>query len=299
MERSESAPTSVLELFSSFDAALVDDSRGVLSLILLKKFKNESGKITLAVFHIAEVGKSIGPLSAHLNGLTRNWLKTKRLVLNEKGEPWNYGRFNSANHPKNTDARAEGITPATGGSIAKGGQDVNQDGEVGEWEVPTGIVECRTQGEEQARFFVGRPYRDAIRFSISPSAQLEYDEVINPKRGEVVLNKKGVKSSVSSPHGGLYRAKAMAFEAVPGVIQKGRIFDSSDNWKGRQTNTFVIAAPVSLGGKAYYCEVVVSDNYDVLRDGSRRSRGNVFYLQNVYLREKEKALRASRTLLGG
>ena len=179
MERSESAPTSVLELFSSFDAALVDDSRGVLSLILLKKFKNESGKITLAVFHIAEVGKSIGPLSAHLNGLTRNWLKTKRLVLNEKGEPWNYGRFNSANHPKNTDAHAERITPATGVTIQNGGQDVNQDGEVGEREVPTDIVECRTQGEEQARFSVGRPYSDAIRFSISPSAQREYDEVVN------------------------------------------------------------------------------------------------------------------------
>lgn len=56
MERSESAPTSDLELFSSFDAALVDDSRGALSLILLEKFKNESGKITLAVFRVSEDG---------------------------------------------------------------------------------------------------------------------------------------------------------------------------------------------------------------------------------------------------
>lgn len=56
MERSESAPTSVLELFSSFDAALVDDSRGVLSLILLEKFKKDSGKITLAVFRVSEDG---------------------------------------------------------------------------------------------------------------------------------------------------------------------------------------------------------------------------------------------------
>ena len=77
----------------------------------------------------------------------------------------------------------------------------------------------------------------------------------NPILGEVVLDKRGIKSSIAH---GLGRKKAMTFAAVPEVIENGKIIDHQENWKGRGYDTYVIAAPVNIAGERHYVGVVVT-----------------------------------------
>ena len=96
---------------------------------------------------------------------------------------------------------------------------------------------------------------------------------INPVLGEVKLDREGVKDSLGHGIGSL---KSAAFAAVPYVIENGVIFDRQTNWKGRGYDTAVLAAPVTIGGEEYICEVVV-------KSGKTRQG---FYLHEVKLKEK-------------
>ncbi len=96
-------------------------------------------------------------------------------------------------------------------------------------------------------------------------------EATHPEIGRVILDRSGVKSSLSK---GIGAAKAAAFEAVPDVIRKGRIIDRQSNWKGRGYNTFVLAAPIKIGAEDRVMAVVIEQRAD--------SR---FYLHEAYLKE--------------
>ena len=96
---------------------------------------------------------------------------------------------------------------------------------------------------------------------------------INPVLGEVKLDREGVKDSLGHGIGSL---KSAAFAAVPYVIEGGVIFDRQTNWKGRGYDTAVLAAPITIGGEEYICEVVV-------KSGKARQG---FYLHEVKLKEK-------------
>ena len=90
----------------------------------------------------------------------------------------------------------------------------------------------------------------------------------NPQLGEVVLDRRGVKSDIGH---GIGRKKAAAFAAVPEVIAQGQVVDYQSNWKDRGYDTAVIAAPIQIGGQPYLAGVVVI-----------RSRlTNRFYLHEV------------------
>lgn len=89
----------------------------------------------------------------------------------------------------------------------------------------------------------------------------------NDELGDVELTRRGIKDSVSH---GIGKEKAAAFAAVKEVIEQGKIIDKQDNWKKRQYDTFVISAPIAIGGTPYYMGVVVN-----------RSREN----QRYYLHE--------------
>ena len=80
------------------------------------------------------------------------------------------------------------------------------------------------------------------------------NKVTNSILGDVVIDRRGVKDSVSH---GLGRNKAIAFKAVPDVIQNGKIIDYQKNWKGRGYDTVVLAAPVTIKGEPYYEGVVL------------------------------------------
>lgn len=102
----------------------------------------------------------------------------------------------------------------------------------------------------------------------------------NPILGDVALTQKGAKSSIAH---GIGNGKAVAFAAVPSVIENGQIVDVQQNWKGRGYNTFVIAAPVTIeGGKSageYYCGVVVK----------RAAESQQYYVHEVVLANEEGA----------
>ena len=100
-------------------------------------------------------------------------------------------------------------------------------------------------------------------------------KAVSPVLGEVILDRRGVKDSLSH---GIGRVKAAAYAAVRDVIEKGLVFDSQDNWKGRGVDTFVIAAPIKIGATDYICEVIVQRN--------RESGRQAFYLHEVNVKEK-------------
>lgn len=100
--------------------------------------------------------------------------------------------------------------------------------------------------------------------------------VVNPEIGEISLTRRGIKSSFAH---GMTRAKAAAFAAVPAVLENGKVIDAQSNWKGRNYDTFVIAAPVSIGDmKDGMCAAIVS----------RNSNGQQYYLHEVRFLDTEK-----------
>ena len=77
--------------------------------------------------------------------------------------------------------------------------------------------------------------------------------------GDVELNHAGVKDDIAH---GIGRIKAVTFKAVPSVIRNGRIVDYQENWKGRDYDTVVFAAPINVkrsSGKIeeYFMAVIV------------------------------------------
>lgn len=108
--------------------------------------------------------------------------------------------------------------------------------------------------------------------------------------GEVLLTKKGIKSSIGH---GIGRAKSAAFKAVPDVIKNGKQIGHQQNWKDRGYDTYVFAAPVSIDNKtAYIATVVKHDN-----------TANRFYLHEIvdetgnilYLAENKDGLNTFKT----
>ncbi|WP_251616090.1 hypothetical protein [Senimuribacter intestinalis] len=75
--------------------------------------------------------------------------------------------------------------------------------------------------------------------------------------GDVELDRNGVKSSLGH---GIGRNKAVAFTAVPKVIEQGQIIDAQYKWKGRSYDTVVLAAPISINKVDFYMGVVVNRN---------------------------------------
>ncbi len=88
------------------------------------------------------------------------------------------------------------------------------------------------------------------------------NKAVNPQIGEVALTEQGVRSSIAH---GIGRNKAIAFAAVPNVIEKGKIIDYVKDWKGRGYATYVIAAPIMIGNNMVHVGVVVSENKETRR----------------------------------
>lgn len=96
---------------------------------------------------------------------------------------------------------------------------------------------------------------------------------ISPELGEVRLDLEGVKSSIGHGIGSL---KSAAFACVEDVIRNGVVFDRQKNWKERGYDTAVIAAPVTIKGVEYVCEVVIE----------QRTNRQGFYLHEVEIKKK-------------
>ncbi len=84
-------------------------------------------------------------------------------------------------------------------------------------------------------------------------SDFEYS-VENTILGDVDITARGAKDSIAH---GIGRNKAIAFSAVPMVIQKGKIIDYQSNWKGRGYDTVVLAAPITIKNTPYYEGVII------------------------------------------
>ena len=93
-------------------------------------------------------------------------------------------------------------------------------------------------------------------------------KVTNEELGEVLIDKRGIKDDIAH---GIGRKKAATFAAVPDVIQRGKVVDYQKNWKGRNYDTAVIAAPITVGTEKHYMGVVVIQNKE----------NNRFYVHEV------------------
>lgn len=100
--------------------------------------------------------------------------------------------------------------------------------------------------------------------------------------GEILLDKKSVKNS--SFHY-FNEKKINAFAAVPYVLQKGKIANYQENYKGKNEDRYLFVAPISINEngiqKEYFCEVVVKATDRLNSSGVKR-----FYLHEVELKEK-------------
>ena len=88
---------------------------------------------------------------------------------------------------------------------------------------------------------------------------LEFFESIGGKAhnevvGDVILNKRAIKDDMAH---GISRKKAVAFAAIPDVIEKGHALDHQKDWKGRGYDSAVIGAKVKIAGEEYYELVIV------------------------------------------
>ena len=112
-------------------------------------------------------------------------------------------------------------------------------------------------------------------------------KVYRKEIGIILLSRRSIQTSIAH---GLGKNKRAAFRAVPEVLEKGRVFQIDLNHKGRGYESIIIAAPIKIWDKVFFCEVSVN-----------RTMGGVasFYLHNVEIKEKLlSGTRPVRTYIG-
>ena len=82
------------------------------------------------------------------------------------------------------------------------------------------------------------------------------NKVNRPGFGDVLFSKSRIKSSMIGH--GVGQAKIDAFAAVPDVIRSGQEIAHETNWKGRNYDTYIFAAPIDYKGATDYLGVIVT-----------------------------------------
>ena len=157
----------------------------------------------------------------------------------------------------------------------------------GDWEAVA--IQKWLEGEPVA-VAVGDEYKDVSRKNIE-NAIVEYFErkgisyAINPEIGKVNITKSGIHDSIFK---GVGRNKIAAFNYLPQIISRGKVVASNIAWKGREYDTSVIAAPISIAEEAHVAFVVIRKH---------ANGDNNFYLHEVGLLKdiKDEAERINDT----
>lgn len=82
------------------------------------------------------------------------------------------------------------------------------------------------------------------------------NKVNRPGFGDVLFSKSRIKNSMIGH--GIGQAKIDAFAAVPDVIRNGQEIAHEANWKGRNYDTYIFAAPIDYKGATDYLGVIVT-----------------------------------------
>ena len=133
----------------------------------------------------------------------------------------------------------------------------------------------------------GHEFEGMSRREIVSSVYKEWERVgyhvTHPEIGQVELSKSGIHDSMAH---GIGRRKIAAFHAIPEIIAKGLVVRYRENWEGRGYDSYVVVAPISIGGVPCLALVVVNKS----KNGSR------FYLHEVGpLEEAKKCAEVLRT----
>lgn len=95
------------------------------------------------------------------------------------------------------------------------------------------------------------------------------NKVNRPGFGDVLFSKSRIKNSMIGH--GVGQAKIDAFAAVPDVIRNGQEIAHETNWKGRNYDTYIFAAPIDYKGATDYLGVIVTKD----------SASNRYYVHEV------------------
>ena len=96
--------------------------------------------------------------------------------------------------------------------------------------------------------------------------------------GDVALTRKGTRDSIMH---GISRNKAIAFSAVPDVIENGQVIDEQQNWKGRGYDSVTFGGRIRIGGQDYNMGVIVR------KTGENSQNVGRYYLHEVALTNEE------------
>ena len=141
----------------------------------------------------------------------------------------------------------------------------------GDWEGAANLEWL--MNSEPIAILTGEEFKENIIDNVSALYETYGNRVYREGLGYVTLTRHDIQSSVSH---GLGRKKAAAFAAIPDVIKEGREFNRRENYKDRGYDSIVIAAPISIAGETYVCEVVLN----------KRANSNNFYLHEVEVKNK-------------
>ena len=103
-------------------------------------------------------------------------------------------------------------------------------------------------------------------------------KIYRPGIGDIFLTKKGIRNDIGH---GIGREKISAFLAVPEILTQGKVLRISPNWKGRGYRSFVIGAPIEIGGERYVAIAVVNEAEDI----NHKTTHGKFYLHEVALQK--------------
>lgn len=110
---------------------------------------------------------------------------------------------------------------------------------------------------------------------------------ISPAYGEVILDKKGVDDDLAH---GMGRVKAIAFAAVPKIIERGMVILPFGLYKeGERVLSAMVAAPISIAEREHIGVVVLRKRQDI----------NKLYVHEVFLKEKLLVGQGVKELLKG
>ena len=96
--------------------------------------------------------------------------------------------------------------------------------------------------------------------------------------GDVALTRKGARDSIMH---GISRNKAIAFSAVPDVIENGQVIDEQQNWKGRGYDSVTFGGRIRIGDQDYNMGVIVR------KTGENSPNAGRYYLHEVALTNEE------------
>ena len=82
---------------------------------------------------------------------------------------------------------------------------------------------------------------------------------MSPLFGDVILDHKGADDSFAH---GMGRNKAIAYAPVKDVIERGVLIAYDIDHKKRNYDSAIVAAPITISGERFVCEVVITRKLD-------------------------------------